>query len=49
MDGPECLAVLRKEGAQGLIGRVRAVESDPARPPARGKRHDDASAVYAEL
>ncbi|MFD9356829.1 protein phosphatase 2C domain-containing protein [Streptomyces sp. NPDC060031] len=48
-DWTECLAVLRKEGAQSLIGRVRALESDPARPQARGKRHDDASAVYAEL
>ncbi|MEU7724427.1 protein phosphatase 2C domain-containing protein [Streptomyces sp. NPDC040724] len=48
-DWTECLAVLRKEGAQGLIGRVRALECDPARPPARYKRHDDASAVYAEL
>lgn len=48
-DWGQCLAVLRKEGAQGLIGRVRAIESDPARPPARHKRHDDASAVYAEL
>ncbi|MEU8772875.1 protein phosphatase 2C domain-containing protein [Streptomyces sp. NPDC048606] len=44
-----CLDVLRKEGAQGLIGRVRTLESDPLRPPARGKRHDDASVVYAEL
>ncbi|MGW0747985.1 hypothetical protein [Streptomyces sp. NPDC002587] len=48
-DWSQCLAVLRKEGAEGLIGRVRAVESDPARPSARYKRHDDASAVYAEL
>lgn len=48
-DWAECLAVLRKEGAEALIGRVRALESDPARTHARGKRHDDASAVYAEL
>ncbi|MFD6466680.1 protein phosphatase 2C domain-containing protein [Streptomyces goshikiensis] len=48
-DWADCLAVLRKEGAEGLIRRVRAIESDPARPPARHKRHDDASAVYAEL
>lgn len=48
-DWAQCLAVLRKEGAQGLIARVRAVESDPARPRARHKRHDDASAAYAEL
>ncbi|MFD3717776.1 protein phosphatase 2C domain-containing protein [Streptomyces sp. NPDC058674] len=48
-DWAQCLAVLRKEGAQGLIDRVRALECDPARPPARHKRHDDASAAYAEL
>ncbi|MBT2482296.1 protein phosphatase 2C domain-containing protein [Streptomyces sp. ISL-94] len=48
-DWAQCLAVLRKEGAEGLIGRVRALESDPDRPPARYKRHDDASAAYAEL
>ncbi|GGS97797.1 MULTISPECIES: protein phosphatase 2C domain-containing protein [Streptomyces] len=49
-DWAQCLAVLRKEGAQGLIGRVRVLESDPdRRGRARGKRHDDASAAYAEL
>ncbi|OKK20619.1 hypothetical protein AMK16_09165 [Streptomyces sp. CB00455] len=48
-DWAQCLAVLRKEGAQGLIGRVRTIESDPERRSARYKRHDDASAVYAEL
>ncbi|MFD3697499.1 hypothetical protein ACFWUZ_15305 [Streptomyces sp. NPDC058646] len=48
-DWAECLGVLRKEGAQGLITRVRTLESDPSRPPARHKRHDDASAAYAEL
>ncbi|MET9322532.1 protein phosphatase 2C domain-containing protein [Streptomyces sp. NPDC003038] len=48
-DWAECLRVLRKEGAEGLIGRVRAIESDPARRVPRGKRHDDASALYAEL
>ncbi|KJY28072.1 protein phosphatase 2C domain-containing protein [Streptomyces katrae] len=48
-DWAACLGVLREEGARGLIGRVRAIESDPGRPPARHKRHDDASAVYAEL
>ncbi|MFJ7773912.1 protein phosphatase 2C domain-containing protein [Streptomyces yangpuensis] len=49
-DWAACLEVLRKEGAQGLIARVRAVECGPARPSAlRHKRHDDASAVYAEL
>ncbi|MFJ9337813.1 protein phosphatase 2C domain-containing protein [Streptomyces sp. NPDC101733] len=48
-DWAACLEVLRVEGARGLIERVRAVESDPLRPSARHKRHDDASAVYAEL
>ncbi|MFZ3472844.1 protein phosphatase 2C domain-containing protein [Streptomyces sp. 4.24] len=48
-DWAQCLAVLRKEGAQALIERVRALETDPGRPHGRGKRHDDASAVYAEL
>lgn len=48
-DWAECLAVLRKEGARALIERVRALETDPDRPHRRGKRHDDASAVYAEL
>ncbi|MEU6310107.1 protein phosphatase 2C domain-containing protein [Streptomyces sp. NPDC047014] len=48
-DWADCLAVLRKEGAEALIARVRALESDPARPPGRHKRHDDASAAYAEL
>lgn len=48
-DWTACLGVLGKEGAQGLIARVRALECDPTRPPGRHKRHDDASAVYAEL
>lgn len=48
-DWAQCLAVLRKEGAQSLISRVRTLESDPARAHGRGKRHDDASAAYAEL
>lgn len=48
-DWADCLGVLREEGARALIDRVRAIESDPDRPPARHKRHDDASAVYAEL
>lgn len=47
----ECVALLRKEGAQGLIDRVRAVEA--ARREGGGvirwKLHDDAAAVFAEL
>ncbi|MEV0111932.1 protein phosphatase 2C domain-containing protein [Streptomyces sp. NPDC050844] len=47
----ECFDLLRKEGPQHLVDRVRDLEhADPegtAFP--RGKRHDDAAAVYAEL
>ncbi|MGX1881239.1 hypothetical protein [Streptomyces sp. NPDC055287] len=48
----ECVGVLRKEGAQALIDRVRALEEgDTAASPLvrRWKRHDDAAVVYAEL
>ncbi|MGW4201200.1 hypothetical protein [Streptomyces sp. NPDC004726] len=48
----ECVAVLRKEGAQGLIDRVRAVETAAAlerTEVVRWKLHDDAAVVYAEL
>ncbi|MFI6285462.1 hypothetical protein ACIBCM_12005 [Streptomyces sp. NPDC051018] len=47
----ECVALLRKEGAQGLIDRVRAVEAGAAGSgaPVRWKLHDDAAAVFAEL
>ncbi|MGW6687887.1 hypothetical protein [Streptomyces sp. NPDC054961] len=48
-DWAACMGVLRKEGARSLIERVRALETDPERPHGRGKRHDDASAAYAEL
>lgn len=47
----DCVAVLREEGPRGLLGRVRALEART--PGAVGgrlrKRHDDATAVYAEL
>ncbi|MEU6677664.1 hypothetical protein [Streptomyces sp. NPDC046925] len=50
-DWAECLALLRKEGPQRMVDRVRELErADPegtAHP--RGKRHDDAAVVYAEL
>ncbi|MFH8608216.1 hypothetical protein ACH4D5_12065 [Streptomyces sp. NPDC018029] len=47
----ECFALLRKEGPQQLIDRVRELErADPDRLAfPRGKRHDDAAVVYAEL
>ena len=47
-DWTDCVGVLRKEGAQGLIDRVRELErAAPDRE--RSKRHDDAAVVYAEL
>ncbi|MEU8699697.1 protein phosphatase 2C domain-containing protein [Streptomyces sp. NPDC048680] len=50
-DWTACLGVLRKEGPQGLIDRVRALEdADTDRTRLRrSKTHDDATAVYAEL
>ncbi|WP_030210247.1 protein phosphatase 2C domain-containing protein [Streptomyces sp. NRRL S-87] len=47
-DWARCLGVLRKEGARGLVDRVRTIESGP-RGDARSKRHDDASVVFVEL
>ncbi|MGW5732521.1 MULTISPECIES: hypothetical protein [Streptomyces] len=50
-DWAECFALLRKDGPQRLVDRVRELErADPegtAYP--RGKRHDDAAVVYAEF
>jgi len=50
-DWTDCFALLRKDGPRGLVERVRELEAaDPdgtAYP--RGKRHDDAAVVYAEL
>ncbi|MBT2505930.1 hypothetical protein J7I98_08490 [Streptomyces sp. ISL-98] len=50
-DWEDCVGVLRKESAQALIDRVRALETDEATAPLvrRWKRHDDAAAIYAEL
>ncbi|MGW0559462.1 hypothetical protein ACWDZ4_02235 [Streptomyces sp. NPDC003016] len=52
-DWADCLGVLRKEGAQSLIDRVRSLELETGgtRAPLvrRWKRHDDAAVVYAEL
>ncbi|MFF0743916.1 hypothetical protein ACFYVL_26330 [Streptomyces sp. NPDC004111] len=47
-DWEDCVGVLRKEGAQGLIDRVRGLEVGA---PERGasKRHDDAAVVFVEL
>jgi hypothetical protein len=50
-DWAACLGVLHKEGPQGLIDRVRTLEdADTDRTHLRrSKRHDDATAVYAQL
>ncbi|THA73452.1 hypothetical protein E6R60_24520 [Streptomyces sp. A0642] len=50
-DWAACLGVLQKEGPQGLIDRVRTLEdADTDRTHLRrSKRHDDATAVYAQL
>ncbi|MEU4267270.1 hypothetical protein [Streptomyces sp. NPDC026092] len=47
-DWADCFAVLRKEGAHGLLTRVRALEESGAAAH-RWKVHDDATAVYAVL
>ncbi|MEU1629866.1 hypothetical protein ABZ746_32170 [Streptomyces sp. NPDC020096] len=50
-DWAGAFALLRKEGPQALISRVRAAEAADPRGNAfpRGKSHDDATAVLAEL
>ncbi|MFG3103383.1 protein phosphatase 2C domain-containing protein [Streptomyces sp. NPDC048182] len=50
---PDCLALVRKQGPQALVDRVRELElSDAANGRAllgRSKTHDDATVVYVEL
>lgn len=50
-DWAECVALVRREGPQGLIDRVRAVETATKERTAviRWKLHDDAAVVFAEL
>lgn len=50
-DWADCLGVLHKDGTQGLIDRVRALEDADTgrRHLRRSKTHDDATAVYAVL
>ncbi|MDQ1008324.1 hypothetical protein QFZ82_002809 [Streptomyces sp. V4I23] len=49
-DWAACVGVLRKEGAQALIHRVRALETARQRTGAvRHKLHDDATAALVEL
>ncbi|GGM10894.1 hypothetical protein GCM10010129_63600 [Streptomyces fumigatiscleroticus] len=47
----DCFTFVRKEGARALVDRVRALERAEAERglPARGKRHDDATVIFAEL
>lgn len=47
----ECVALLRKEGPQGLIDRVRTIEAaaEERTEVIRWKLHDDAAVVFAEL
>ncbi|MEV0093410.1 hypothetical protein [Streptomyces sp. NPDC050738] len=49
-DWADCFGVLRKEGPQGLIDRVRALEDGDTerRYLRRSKTHDDATAVFLE-
>ncbi|WP_086565353.1 protein phosphatase 2C domain-containing protein [Streptomyces africanus] len=50
-DWTDCFRLLRKEGPQALVDRVRTLErADSARSfLGRSKTHDDATVVYAEL
>jgi hypothetical protein len=50
-DWADCFHLLRKEGPQALVDRVRALERSDAAVTflGRSKRHDDATAVYVEF
>ncbi|CAL9569416.1 protein phosphatase 2C domain-containing protein [Streptomyces sp. NPDC057838] len=50
-DWTDCFLLVRKEGPQALVDRVRALEraDAAAAPGGRGKRHDDATVVYVEF
>ncbi|MFE9878995.1 protein phosphatase 2C domain-containing protein [Streptomyces sp. NPDC005784] len=51
-DWAELFALVREEGSLSLVERVRALEREDARErsrPRRGKTHDDATVVFAEL
>ncbi|MFC8094992.1 hypothetical protein [Streptomyces sp. NPDC057301] len=51
-DWGDCFTFVRKEGAQGLVDRVRALERADAEERTflgRSKTHDDATVVYVEL
>ncbi|MFF7314942.1 protein phosphatase 2C domain-containing protein [Streptomyces sp. NPDC008137] len=50
-DWTDCFHLVRKEGPQALVDRVRALERSEAAAAflGRSKRHDDATAVYVEF
>ncbi|MES9621439.1 protein phosphatase 2C domain-containing protein [Streptomyces tuirus] len=50
-DWTDCFQLIRKEGPQSLVDRVRALERSDAAVTflGRSKRHDDATAVYVEF
>ncbi|MFF5961536.1 protein phosphatase 2C domain-containing protein [Streptomyces luteogriseus] len=50
-DWTDCFHLVRKEGPQALVDRVRALERSDAAATflGRSKRHDDATAVYVEF
>ncbi|MFF7490250.1 protein phosphatase 2C domain-containing protein [Streptomyces luteogriseus] len=50
-DWTDCFHLVRKEGPQALVDRVRALERSEAAVTflGRSKRHDDATAVYVEF
>ncbi|MEU3985009.1 protein phosphatase 2C domain-containing protein [Streptomyces sp. NPDC026672] len=51
-DWTECFTLIRKRGARALVDRVRELETADREQRVRlgrGKTHDDATAVYAEL
>ncbi|MET7379504.1 protein phosphatase 2C domain-containing protein [Streptomyces sp. NPDC005526] len=51
-DWAECVALVRKQGARALVDRVRSLERADREERARlgrGKTHDDATVVFAEL
>ncbi|MFI0237450.1 protein phosphatase 2C domain-containing protein [Streptomyces sp. NPDC016845] len=51
-DWPDLFALIRKEGAEATVARVRALEDADAESRTylrRGKLHDDATLVHAEL
>jgi hypothetical protein len=50
-DWTDCFRLVRKEGPQALVDRVRTLERTAAAgvSPGRGKTHDDATVVYVEF